>query len=147
MRRYSELIRLPTFKERYEYLRIGGLIGESTFGFERFLNQALYTSQRWRNLRNQIIIRDNGCDLAMEGYDILPSYSNSKSKRNFNPIIIHHMNHLTREQMRDPTEEIFDPEFLICVSLQTHNAIHYGDASLLPRQPIERRPNDTCPWK
>ena len=135
LRRYSELKRLPTFEERYEYLRIGGLIGESTFGFERFLNQALYTSQRWRLLRNKIIIRDNGCDLGIEGHDI------------YDKIIIHHMNPLTREQMQDPDESIFDPEFLICVSHNTHNAIHYGDASLLTKEYIPRRPNDTCPWK
>ena len=135
IRRYSELKRLKTFDERYEYLRIGGLVGESVFGFERYLNQALYTSQRWRLLRNEIIIRDNGCDLGVEGYDI-----NDK-------IIIHHMNPITREQIKDPDESIFDPEFLICVSNRTHQAIHYGDASLLPRGPVVRRPNDTCPWK
>lgn len=133
--RYSELKRLPTFEERYEYLRLGGLIGETTFGFERFLNQALYTSQRWRILRNQIIIRDNGCDLGIEGRDI------------FDKIIIHHMNPLTREQMRDPDEAIFDPENLICVSHETHNAIHYGDANLLRKDYVPRRPYDTCPWK
>jgi hypothetical protein len=134
MRRYSELKRLKTFKERYEYLRIGGLVGESTFGFERYLNQALYTSQKWKSIRNEVIIRDNGCDLGIEGYDI------------YDKIIIHHMNPLTREQMRDPDESIFDPEFLICVSHDTHNAIHYGDESLLPEIFVERRPNDTCPW-
>lgn len=134
-RSYSELKRLPTFKERYEYLRIGGLVGESTFGFERFLNQALYTSQRWRLLRNQIIVRDNGCDLGVEGYDI------------YDKIIIHHMNPLTREQMEEPDDSMFDPEYLICVSHNTHNAIHYGDASLLRQEYVPRRPNDTCPWK
>ncbi len=135
MRRYSELKRLKTFKERYEYLRIGGLIGESTFGFERYLNQALYTSQRWRLLRNEIIVRDNGCDLGVEGYDILDK------------IIVHHMNPLVRDQLIEPDDSIFDPEFLICVSQRTHNAIHYGDDSLLPITMAERRPNDTCPWK
>lgn len=135
LRSYSELKRLPTFKERYEYLRIGGLVGESTFGFERFLNQALYTSQRWRLLRNQIIVRDNGCDLGVEGYDI------------YDKIIIHHMNPLTREQMEEPDDSMFDPEYLICVSHNTHNAIHYGDASLLRQEYVPRRPNDTCPWK
>lgn len=133
--RYSELKRLKTFEERYEYLRLGGQVGESTFGFERFLNQALYTSQRWRLLRNEIIIRDNGCDLGIEGRDI------------YYKIIIHHMNPLTREQMKDPDESMFDPEYLICVSSRTHNAIHYGDASLLQKDYIPRRPNDTCPWK
>ena len=135
MRTYRELIRLKTFEERYEYLRIGGLIGESTFGFERYLNQALYTSKRWRDLRNQIIVRDNGCDLAIEGRDI------------YDKIIIHHMNPLTREQLHDPDDAIFDPDQLICVSNLTHNAIHYGDAALLQKEYIPRRPNDTCPWK
>jgi hypothetical protein len=135
LRKYSELKRLKTFEERYNYLRIGGLVGESTFGFERYLNQQLYTSQRWRLLRNDIIIRDNGCDLGIEGRDILDK------------IIIHHMNPLTREQMREPDESMFDPEFLICVSTTTHNAIHYGDASLLQKDYIPRRPNDTCLWK
>lgn len=135
LRRYTELKRLKTFEERYQYLRLGGIVGESIFGSERFLNQALYTSQRWRLLRNEIIIRDNGCDLGVEGYDISDK------------IIIHHMNPLTREQLHEPDGSMFDPEFLICVSMQTHNAIHYGDASLLPRGPIVRRPNDTCPWK
>lgn len=133
--RYSELKRLKTFEERYEYLRLGGRVGESTFGFERFLNQALYTSQRWRLLRNEIIIRDNGCDLGIEGRDI------------YDKIIIHHMNPLTREQMKDPDESMFNPEYLICVSNRTHNAIHYGDASLLQKDYVPRRPNDTCPWK
>ena len=135
MRRYSELIRLKTFEERYEYLRTGSMIGESTFGFERFLNQALYTSQRWRNLRNQIIIRDNACDLAIEGREIRDK------------IIIHHMNPLTREQLHEPDESMFDPEYLICVSPLTHNAIHYGDSNLLQKDYVPRRPNDMCPWK
>ena len=135
MRRYSELRRLKTFNERFEYLRLKGSVGEPIFSFDRILNQALYTSQRWRNLRNEIIIRDNGCDLGVEGYDI------------YDKIIIHHMNPITREQIKNPDESIFDPEFLICVSNRTHQAIHYGDASLLPRGPIVRRPNDTCPWK
>ena len=135
LRRYSELKRLKTFEERYEYLRIGGLIGESTFGFERYLNQQLYTSQRWRQLRNEIIIRDNGCDLGIEGRDI------------YDKIIIHHMNPITRDQIQEPDDSMFDPEYLICVSLNTHNAIHYGDASLLKKDYIPRRPNDTCPWK
>lgn len=135
LRRYSELIRLGSFEERYQYLRIGGIVGESTFGFERFMNQALYTSQRWKLLRNEIIVRDNGCDLGIEGRDI------------YDKIIIHHMNPLTREQMREPDESMFDPEFLICVSMNTHNAIHYGDERLLYKGPVVRRPNDTCPWK
>ena len=135
IRRYSELKRLKTFEERYEYLRVAGRVGESVFSFERYLNQLMYTSKRWREVRDEVIIRDNGCDLGMEGHDITDK------------IIIHHMNPLTREQFHEPDDSMFDPEFLICVSDRTHRAIHYGDASLLPRGPAERRPNDTCPWK
>lgn len=135
LRSYSELRRLKTFEERYQYLRIGGLVGESTFGFERFLNQQMYTSQKWKLARNKVILRDNGCDLGIEGHDIMDR------------IIIHHMNPLTREQFHEPDESMFDPEFLICVSNPTHLAIHYGDASLLERGPAVRRPNDMCPWK
>ena len=134
-RRYSELRQLKTFDERYAYLRIGGLVGEQTFYSMRYLNQMLYTSQRWKILRSEIIVRDHGCDLGIEGYDI------------YDKIIIHHMNPLTREQVQNMDDCIFNPENLICVSSQTHNAIHYGDASLLPRGPVVRRPNDTCPWK
>ena len=132
---YRELRRLPTFKERYDYLRIGGLVGESTFGFERYLNQMLYSSAQWRKVRDQVIIRDNGCDLGIEDFQI------------HDRIVIHHMNPITVEQIEESASEIFDPEFLICCSYQTHNAIHYGDQSLLPQLPIERRPGDTCLWK
>ena len=135
MRKYSELIRIPTFEERYEYLRIGGLVGDSTFGFERYLNQMLYTSQKWRRLRNQIIIRDNGCDLALDGYEIQGQ------------IIVHHINPLVIEDLKEISDEIFDPEYLVCTSLMTHNAVHYGDKNLLPKPLVERRPGDTCPWK
>lgn len=135
IRRYSELIRIPTFEERYKYLRLSGLIGESTFGFDRYLNQALYTSKEWKRIRSEIIIRDNGCDLAMDGYDIGEK------------IIVHHMNPLTIEDVNDRNGDIFNPEYLVCVSHRTHNAIHYGDESLLPKDPVERRPGDTCPWK
>jgi len=135
LRKYSELKRLPTFIERYEYLRLAGIVGESTFGFDRYLNQLLYTSDRWRKLRNEIIIRDNGCDLGVEGHDI-------KSR-----IIIHHMNPLTQKEIEEVSADIFNPEYLICVSHKTHNAIHYGDYNLLAVEPIVRMPNDTCPWK
>ena len=135
IRRYTELKRLGTFKERFEYLKLKGIVGESTFGFDRYLNQLLYTSDRWRRLRNQIIIRDNGCDLGVEGYDL------------HHRIIVHHMNPLSIEDIKDVSDDIFDPEYLICVSHQTHNAIHYGDERLLPVGPIERRPGDTCLWK
>lgn len=135
LRCYRELKRLPTFKERYEYLRIGGLVGDSTFGYERYLNQMLYSSSKWRRVRDQVIIRDNGCDLGISDFQI-----NDK-------IIIHHMNPITVEQIEESASEIFDPEYLICCSYQTHNAIHYGDQSLLPQLPVVRRPNDTCLWK
>lgn len=135
VRCYTELKRLKTFKDRYEYLRLGGIVGDSTFGFDRYLNQLLYTSDRWRKLRNEIIIRDNGCDLGVEGYDLK------------NKIIIHHMNPLTLKDVQEVSDDIFNPEFLVCTSQRTHNAIHYGDESLLPQVPLERRPNDTCPWK
>ena len=121
--------------DRYEYLRLGGVVGDATFGFDRYLNQLLYTSDKWRRLRNEIIIRDNGCDLGVEGYDL------------HDKIIVHHMNPLTLEEVKAVSDDIFNPEYLICVSHQTHNAIHFGDQNLLPKVFVERRPNDTCPWK
>lgn len=135
LRTYSELIRLNTFRDRYEYLRLAGVVGDSTFGFDRYLTQLLYTSDRWRRLRHKIILRDNACDLAMPGYDL-------KSL-----IIIHHMNPLAVEEVENVSEDIFDPEYLVCVSRRTHNAIHFGDESLLPQGLIIRAKNDTCPWK
>lgn len=132
---YSELILLPTFKERYEYLRLDGAVGEQTFGFDRYLNQMLYKSQKWRKVRDHIIIRDNGCDLGIEGFEI-------RGK-----IIIHHMNPITLDDIRRENELIFEPEFLICTTHNTHNAIHYGDSNLLITAPIERSKNDTCPWR
>ena len=135
LRRYTEIKRLKTFKERFDYLRLAGIVGETTFGFDRYLNQLLYTSAKWKEVRNKIILRDNGCDLGVPGYDL-------KSK-----IIIHHMNPLTINDIEKLSDDIFNPEYLICVSHRTHNAIHYGDESLLPQGPIERRPNDTCPWR
>lgn len=135
IRTYSEMIALPTFEERYEYLRLGGRVGEDTFGFDRYLNQVFYRSQRWKSIRDQIIIRDGGRDLAAEGYDI------------FGKILIHHMNPITVEDIERESAFLLDPEYLICVSHNTHNAIHYGDRSLLITAPIERRPNDTCPWR
>lgn len=133
-RSYSELVKLKTFEERYGYLRLHGRVGETTFGYNRYLNQLIYRSQRWRILRNEIIIRDHGCDLGIQGYDI------------YGKIIIHHMNPLTLEEVNTNSKLIFDPEFLISTSFKTHNAIHFGDESLLPQLPIERRPNDTSPW-
>lgn len=135
LRRYSELKRLGTFEERFEYLRLAGVVGESTFGFDRYLNQLLYTSSKWRKTREGIIIRDNGCDLGVPGYDLRTM------------IIIHHMNPLSIKDIEEVSDDIFNPEYLICVSQRTHNAIHFGDESLLPKGPIERKPYDTCPWK
>lgn len=133
---YSELVRIPTFKERYEYLRIGGIVGQSTFGSDRYLNQILYTSPEWKRFRNGIIIRDDGCDMALRGMQIL-GYM----------IIVHHINPLTVEDVENRNPVIFDPDNVVCVTERTHRAIHYGDASLLPEIPIIRTKNDTCPWK
>lgn len=132
---YSELITLPTFEERFLYLQLNGSVGKDTFGFDRYLNQIFYRSKRWRSIRDQVIIRDNGCDLGMDGYEI---YGN---------ILIHHMNPITMEDIERESEFLLDPEYLIATTHKTHNAIHYGDASLLPTMPIERSRNDTCPWR
>lgn len=135
-RTYSELIKLPTFEERFQYMKLDGSVGASTFGFDRYLNQVFYRSPEWKKLRNEIILRDNGCDLAMEGYEI-----------HGQSIIIHHMNPITVEEIKHRDSTIFDPEFLITTVLTTHNAIHYGGESLLPKKPVMRTPNDTCPWR
>ena len=132
---YSELITLPTFEERFRYLKLDGKVGTSTFGFDRYLNQQFYTSADWKRLRNKIILRDSGLDLGVEDHVIA------------NKIYIHHMNPLMVRDLVDRTEFLLNPEYLICVSHHTHNAIHYGDESLLPQPIIERRPNDTCPWR
>lgn len=135
IRTYSELRTYKTFIDRYNYLKLRGSVGIETFGYDRYLNQVLYRSRRWRRTRDGIILRDNGCDLGIEGYDI------------YDKIIIHHMNPLTIEDIENDVDEIYDPEFLISVSFNTHQAIHYGDESLLPKEPIERKPYDTCPWR
>lgn len=131
---YSEVILLPTFLDRYNYLKIGGVVGRETFGHDRYLNQILYNSHEWRKFRREIIIRDGGMDLACEDFEI------------FGKIMVHHIEPITVEDVlrRDP--KIFDPENVICTSMDTHNAIHYGDESLLNFEIVERRPNDTCPW-
>ena len=134
IRTYSEMLKLSSFEERFEYLKIGGKPGAETFGFERYLNQIFYRSKLWKDLRNKIIIRDDGKDLAADGYLI------------GGKIIIHHMNPITKADIDDMSDYLFNPEYLICCSHNTHNAIHYGDASLLPKLPKERRPNDQCPW-
>lgn len=135
IRTYSELCRLGTFEERYEYLRLSGSVGESTFGFDRYLNQILYNSKRWKKVRDKVIIRDDGCDLGIDDYEI------------HGRIIIHHMNPITIEDVENESDLVYDLEFLISTAHNTHNAIHFGDTSLLPRKPIERKRNDTCPWK
>ena len=135
IRTYTELTKIRTFRERFEYLKLDGLVGEETFGFERYLNQQFYHSLEWRRIRDRVIARDLGCDLAMEGYEI------------HEPILIHHMNPITVVDIRHSTELLADPNYLICVTKNTHNAIHYGDASMLITEPIERTPNDTSPWK
>lgn len=132
---YSELITLPTFEERFNYLKLGGTVGESTFGFDRYLNQNLYKSQEWKSVRNKVIIRDNGCDLACEGHEI------------YGKVLIHHINPITVEDIINRNPIIFDLENLITTVHNTHNAIHYGDENLLIKGPIERTKNDTIPWK
>ena len=135
IRTYSELIKLKTFKERFEYLKLDGIVGEETFGFDRYMNQIFYKSREWTSVRRAVIIRDNGCDLGVEGYEI------------HGKILIHHMNPINLSDIVHKTDELLNPDYLITTVLSTHNAIHYGDASLLPALPIERRANDTCPWK
>lgn len=132
---YSELIRLPTFLERYRYLKISGRIGEDTFGYDRYLNQTLYRSAEWKRFRREIIVRDEGRDLGCEGYEIVGN------------TLVHHINSITIEDVLNRDPKIFDPENVICVSHNTHNAIHYGDENLLITEPVIRKPNDTCPWK
>ena len=132
---YSELIALPTYLERYRYLRIGGKVGQETFGYDRYLNQILYTSDEWRSFRNDIIVRDKGCDLGCAGYEL------------HSRIIVHHINPITVEDVLNRDPKVFDPENVICVSHNTHQAIHYGDETMLPQLPVERTRNDTCPWR
>lgn len=134
IRTYSELRRLETFEERFEYLRLDGEVGYSTFGFDRWLNQHFYRSLMWKRARNAVIIRDNGCDLGIEGYDI------------HRGLIVHHMNPMSPDDIRHGELWIIDPKYLVTTSLQTHNAIHFGDESLLPRKPVPRRAGDTKLW-
>ena len=135
IRTYSELITFPTFEERYRYLRLGGRVGQETFGFDRWLNQKFYKDPEWLRVRDFVIIRDNGCDLGIEGREI------------HSRILIHHMNPITTEDIVKRSKYLLDPEYLICTVKRTHDAIHYGDESLLILNPIERTKNDTCPWK
>lgn len=136
IRTYSELITLPTFKERYQYLKLNGVVGKETFGYDRYLNQEFYRSAGWRSLRDKIIIRDNGCDLGIEDRQV------------YGRIYIHHLNPLTKNDIKNRSEYLTNPEFLISVSFDTHNAIHYGDEELLLISNLtERTKNDTCPWR
>ena len=132
---YSELITITNYKDRYNYLKLDGKVGEKTFGFNRYINQEFYHSDDWLSFRDEIIIRDNGCDLGMEGYDIRGS------------IFVHHINPVTLDDIINRRHCVFDPENTISTKLSTHNAIHYGDESLLILPPIERSKNDTCPWR
>lgn len=135
IRTYSELITLPTFEERFKYLQLNGQVGESTFGFDRYMNQVFYRSQKWKSIRDFVIIRDCGCDLGVEGYDI------------HGKIIVHHMNPLSMRDIETESDFLLNPDFLICTTHNTHNAIHYGDENLLVTAPVERTKNDTCPWR
>lgn len=134
IRSYSELSRLETFQQRFDYLRLVGSVGVSTFGFDRYLNQTLYKSPRWKSVRDLIILRDNGCDLGVPGYEIL------------HQITVHHINPITPEEIINGADMIFDPNFLVCVSHKTHMAIHYGDEDFTYLLPADRRPGDTKPW-
>lgn len=135
IRTYSELITFPTFEERYDYLRLGGKVGEETFGFDRYLNQMFYRSKEWRSIRDYVIARDVGRDLGIEGHEISGK------------ILIHHMNPITKDDILRRSEYLLNPEYLISTIKNTHDAIHYGDKSLLIIAPIERTRNDTCPWR
>lgn len=135
IRTYSELTRFSTFKERFDYLSLKGHVGEETYGFDRWINQQFYRSREWKQIRNRVIVRDSGCDLGILDREI------------GDHIIVHHMNPILIDDIRDSTQYLLDPEYLICVSHMTHEAIHYGDENLLISEPIERKPNDTCPWK
>ena len=134
-RNYKKMKKLSTFEERFEYLKLHGSVGNDTFGFDRIFNQQFYKSSEWKRIRDIVIIRDNGCDLGIEGHDI------------FGKILIHHMNPISIEDIRNSTDFLLNPDYLICVSHETHNAIHYSNESLIHKAPIERTKNDTCPWR
>ena len=134
IRTYSELRRLESIQDRFEYLKLNGQVGDKTFGFDRWINQKFYTSPQWRHIRNHVIARDMGCDLGIEGYEI------------HSGLYIHHLNPMTKADIVEADPSILDPEFLITTTLVTHNAIHYGDAKQLPRLMVERKPGDTKLW-
>ena len=135
IRCYSELVLLPTFEERFQYLRLDGVVGQETFGFDRYMNQYFYRSKEWRRVRDIVIARDAGCDLGIPGREI------------FGRIVIHHMNPIRPEDIRSRSDILLNPEYLIATVHETHQAIHYGDETLLITAPIPRERNDTCPWK
>ena len=135
-RSYSELIKIPSFEERFRYLQLKGYVGDATFGSHRHLNQTLYRNPEWRSVRNKVILRDNGCDLAHPDFEIQGQAA-----------YVHHINPITIEDILKKRSIVFDLDNLITVSFQTHQAIHYGAEDLLPKLPIERKPNDTCPWR
>lgn len=135
VRKYRELIQLPTFEERFSYLMLKGQVGKETFGFDRYINQRFYHSEEWRQVKNLVIARDLGRDLGVEGYEI------------YGRIYVHHMNPILVKDIEECSEYLMDPEYLITTSFATHNAIHYGDESFIDLAPKERSPNDTCPWK
>ena len=134
-RSYKELSRLATFEERFKYLQLKGAVGRDTFGFDRWFNQQFYRSAEWKHIRDSVILRDNGCDLGIPGREI------------YGKIIIHHLNPISLKDIEDNTDILMDPDNLITTTHMTHNAIHYGDDHLLMKDPIVRKPNDTCPWK
>lgn len=136
MRTYSELMKLKTFEERFEYLKLDGKVGEDTFGFDRYFNQVMYHSPEWKEIRRKVLVRDEGCDLAIPDREV------------YGKAIVHHMNPISLKDLEEHNPDIFDPEFLITTSKQTHDAIHYGDEGLIMEsKPVERKLNDTCPWR
>lgn len=134
LRSYRELLQKKSFEDRFDYLKLAGQVGSDTFGYDRYLNQMFYHSPAWQETRREIILRDNGCDLGVAGYDI------------YTPIHVHHLNPLTVEDIENLRDICFDPDNLICTSFKTHNAIHYGSEKNIPKIAIERRPGDTCLW-
>ena len=136
LKTYTELSKLQTFKERFEYLKLDGKVGEETFGFDRYLNQMFYTSEEWKRVRNYVITRDCGCDLGIKDREIRERL-----------ILVHHMNPISKQDIIDRSEILLDPEYMITTCKRTHDAIHYGDDSILYNDPIERFENDTCPWR
>ena len=135
IRSYTELSALKTFEERFRYLQLNGVVAEETFGFDRIINQRFYRSPEWRSIRDRVIIRDNGCDLGIEGHEI------------FGRVVIHHMNPVRLKDFDELSDILLNPEYMIATTHTTHNAIHYGDEDLLIKAPVERSKNDTCPWR